>query len=82
MFRKKKYHAKFWCTNCGNDIKAKLPFGVIPVQEKKLVHLYDVQKSALVDVCGRLVCQQVYLFCPNCGSYEINQYRWRATGKD
>jgi predicted RNA-binding Zn-ribbon protein involved in translation (DUF1610 family) len=80
MFRRKKtYKAKFWCANCGKDLKAKLPFGVIPVKDNQLTHLYDVHNMRLVNQRGVQVAGPEHIYCPNCGSYELSQYKWATT---
>lgn len=77
MFRRKKrYKAKFWCNNCGDDFTMKLPMGVMPTQHEDLYYLYDVHKQINVDSNGKLTKEPIFAFCTKCGSYEISQVKW------
>jgi hypothetical protein len=59
----------------------KLPFGVVPVEDNSLTHLYDVQRFIFVDWRGAHTAGKVHIFCPNCGSYELNQIKWVPRSK-
>jgi predicted RNA-binding Zn-ribbon protein involved in translation (DUF1610 family) len=79
--RAKKYTAKFWCSNCGKNLKIGLPFGIMPILDGELTHLYDVHNFQLVNGRGVRTGGKEHIFCPNCGSYELNQIKWVPRSK-